>query len=309
MIRASRTSEQGGNEEGKETNEVGTKKRRHAHAGGSTRRGFLAASVAGGAVVTGACLSCGKRPAPSAGACANPGKPNVVLIYVDDLGYGELGCQGNAEVPTPNIDSLAKNGVRFTQGYVTSPYCSPSRAGLMTGRYQTRFGHENNPTGRHNLHPKAGLPLSERTLADQLKAGGYATGLVGKWHLGATEPYHPLRRGFDEFYGFLHEGHFYVPPPYRVVVSFLRKRDIPPAARPYVGEGDLYHYWLNNWDEPPYDENNPLLRGTQPAAEDAYLTDAFTREAVSFIERHRDRPFFLYLPYNALHSPLQAPSH
>jgi arylsulfatase A-like enzyme len=233
-------------------------------------------------------------------------RPNVVLILVDDLGYGELGCQGNRQIPTPHIDSLARHGVRFTQGYVTASFCAPSRAGLMTGRYQTRFGHEGNPTGRYNLDPKAGLPPSERTLADQLRAAGYATGLVGKWHLGGTEEHHPMRRGFDEFYGFLHEGHFYVPPPYRNVVSFLRKRDIPPESRPYVGAGNLYHHWLNNWDEPPYDENNPILRGTRPVVEETYLTDALTREAVAFIERHKQRPFFLYLAYNAVHSPLQA---
>ena len=92
--------------------------------------------------------------------------PNVLLILVDDLGYGELGCQGNSEIPTPNIDSIAKNGVRCTSGYVTASYCSPSRAGLLTGRYQTRFGHELNPVGKHNLDPKAGLPITETTIAN-----------------------------------------------------------------------------------------------------------------------------------------------
>jgi arylsulfatase A-like enzyme len=237
---------------------------------------------------------------------AEPARPNVVLILVDDLGYGELGCQGNPQIPTPHIDSLARNGVRFTQGYVTASFCSPSRAGLMTGRYQTRFGHENNPTGRSNFDPGAGLPGSERTLADQLKAVGYATGIVGKWHLGRAESQHPMNRGFDEFYGFLHEGHYYVPPPYDNVVSFLRKRDIPPESRPYIGGGNLYHYWLNNWNEPPYDEDNPVQRGRSPIVEPEYLTDALTREAVAFIDRHKDQPFFLYLAYNAVHSPMQA---
>ncbi len=122
-------------------------------------------------------------PPLSAGA-APARKPNILLIFIDDLGYGELGCQGNPEIPTPHIDSLAETGVRCTAGYVTASYCSPSRAGLLTGRYQTRFGHELNPVGGHNLDPKAGLPLTERTLADRLKAAGYATGLIGKWHLG-----------------------------------------------------------------------------------------------------------------------------
>jgi arylsulfatase A-like enzyme len=107
-------------------------------------------------------------------------RPNILLIVTDDLGYGELGCQGNRQIPTPHIDSIASNGIRFTDGHVTAPVCSPSRAGLLTGRYQTRFGHELNAIGRQNLQPEVGLPLSEVTLADALKAAGYATGLIGK---------------------------------------------------------------------------------------------------------------------------------
>ena len=140
--------------------------------------------------------------------------PNVVLLFADDLGYGELGCQGNLGIPTPHIDSIATNGIRFTQGYVTAAFCSASRAGLMTGRYQTRFGYEFNPTGSHNEDPDAGLPLSQTTIADMLAEAGYVNGLVGKWHLCGTAKYHPFRRGFDEFFGFLHEGHYFVPPPY-----------------------------------------------------------------------------------------------
>src|SRR5262249_36720588 len=122
----------------------------------------------------------------AAGVCAAPApeRPNVVVLLADDLGYGELGCQGNPQIPTPNIDSLARAGVRITSGYVTAPVCSPSRAGLLTGRYQTRFGHELNAIGKENLRPEVGLPLTESTLADRLKAAGYATGLVGKWHQG-----------------------------------------------------------------------------------------------------------------------------
>lgn len=141
-------------------------------------------------------------------------RPNIVLLLADDLGYGELGCQGNAEIPTPHIDSIARGGVRFTQGYATAPYCTPSRAELLTGRYQTRFGHELNVVGAQNLDQNVGLPLSETTLAERLQKAGYATGCIGKWHLGANEKFHPQPRGFDEFYGFLHEGHFYQPPPY-----------------------------------------------------------------------------------------------
>lgn len=231
--------------------------------------------------------------------------PNVLLFLVDDLGYGELGCQGNPLIPTPHIDSIANNGVRCTSGYVTASYCSPSRAGLLTGRYQTRFGYELNPVGKHNLHPKAGLPLAERTIADQLKSAGYVTGLVGKWHLGASEHFHPLNRGFDEFYGFLHEGHFFVPPPYEGVTSFLRRKVLPAGTGPRWRKGDIIYTSHMGHDEPPYDEHNPILRGRKPIVEPEYLTDALTREAVAFIDRHKKKPFFLYLSYNAVHSPLQ----
>jgi len=232
--------------------------------------------------------------------------PSVVVIFVDDLGYGELGCQGNREIPTENIDSLAAAGVRFTDGYVTASYCSPSRAGLLTGRYQTRFGYELNPVGAHNQDPRAGLPGSEVTLAAHLRDAGYATALIGKWHLGGTAAYHPLRRGFDEFFGFLHEGHFYVPPPYHGVTTMLRRKALPGGGRGRAVDGRLIHTTHMGHNEPPYDAGNPILRGGQPVVEPAYLTDALTREAVDFIGRHRRRPFFLYLAYNAVHSPLQA---
>jgi arylsulfatase B len=232
--------------------------------------------------------------------------PNVVVILVDDLGYGELGCQGNTQIPTPHIDSLARSGVRFTRGYVTAPLCSPSRAGLLTGRYQTRIGHEFNPIGKENLDPAIGLPPAERTLAECLRAAGYATGLVGKWHLGGSEEYHPQRRGFDEFFGFLHEGHYYVPPPFEGVTSFLRVGALPDAFGGRKIEGRIVWSSHLGHDEPPYDESNPILRGSGPVAEPAHLTDALTREAVAFIDRHKERPFFLLLAYNAVHSPMQA---
>lgn len=228
-----------------------------------TRRALLASALAG----------------PVA---AKPAKPSVVVFVADDLGYGETGFQGNREIPTPHIDSIAANGVRFTQGYVTAPFCCPSRAGLMTGRYQTRFGHELNAIGLRNNDPNIGLPLTEKTIADHLKASGYRTACIGKWHLGGSAKFHPQRRGFDEFFGFLFEGHYYVPPPYRGVESHLRN------------------------PEPPYDEGNPIRRGSDPVEESAYLTDALTREALRFVASARRDPFFLYMPYNAVHSPMQA---
>jgi arylsulfatase A-like enzyme len=203
--------------------------------------------------------------APFALAQANA-KPNIVLIVADDLGYGELGVQDATDIATPNIDSIAKNGVRFTSGYVSCPVCSPTRAGLLTGRYQQRFGHEFNPG--NTPAEKFGLPLTESTVADRLKAVGYATGIIGKWHLGFAAEYHPLNRGFDEFFGFLGGAHSYI------------------DAR--AGGA------------------NPILRGTEAVDEKEYLTDALTREAAAFVNRRRGRPFFLYLAYNAVHGPMQA---
>jgi arylsulfatase A-like enzyme len=193
--------------------------------------------------------------------------PNIVLIVADDLGYGELGIQGCKDIPTPNIDGIARRGVRFTNGYVSCPVCSPTRAGLLTGRYQQRFGHEFNPGHEQTPDPNFGLPRTETTLAERLKTLGYATGMVGKWHLGFRPDLQPTRRGFDEFFGFLGGAHNYL----------NRERG---AIR--------------------------ILRGTVPTPEREYLTDALAREAVDFIGRHRHEPFFLYLPFNAVHAPLQA---
>lgn len=195
-------------------------------------------------------------------------KPNILLILADDLGYGELSCQGNPQIPTPNIDSIAKGGVRFTNGYVSGTYCSPTRAGLMTGRYQQRFGHEFNPGPAQNSPGTFGLSLKETTIASRLKAAGYATGMFGKWHLGYRPDFHPLKRGFDEYFGFLGGAHDY----------------LDAAADPH----------------------NPILRGTAPVSEVDYTTDAFAREAVAFIEKHKSEPWFVYLPFNAVHAPLES---
>ena len=234
-------------------------------------------------------------------------RPNVVVLVADDLGYGELGCYGGKEVPTPEIDKLASGGVRFTDGYVTAPFCAASRAGLLTGRYQTRFGFEFNPIGAKNEDPKIGLPVNERTLPQWLRDAGYVTSLVGKWHLGGTAAYHPQRRGFDEFFGFLHEGHYFVPPPWSNVTTWLRRKHLPDGSTGRWTSPDGRLVWSThmNGQEPDYDANNPILRNSQPQAETANLTDAFTREAESFIERHQQQPFCLVVAYNAVHSPMQ----
>ena len=197
-------------------------------------------------------------------------QPNIIVIISDDMGYADIGIHGCQDIASPNIDSIARNGFRFTNGYVSCPVCSPTRAGLATGRYQQRFGHEFNtgpPPG--GLEEHVGLPLTEVTIADVMKSAGYVTGVVGKWHLGMAPHFHPFKRGYDEFFGFLHGGHSYIDP----------------------GLGTF----------------NPILRGTEPVDEKEYLTDAFSREAVAFVQRHHDKPFFLYLAYNAVHTPLQAP--
>jgi arylsulfatase A-like enzyme len=202
-----------------------------------------------------------------AAAAADAGKPNVIVIVADDMGYADVGVNGCRDIPTPHIDSLAKNGVRCSQGYVSHPYCSPTRAGLLTGRYQQRFGHEFNPGPPAEGNVESGLPTTETTFADRMKAAGYATGLVGKWHLGHGEKFHPLARGFDEFFGFLGGAH-----------SYLRS-----------GTG-----------------RNAIFRGREEVQEKEYLTDAFAREGVAFIERHKGEPFFLYWAFNAVHGPLEA---
>jgi arylsulfatase A-like enzyme len=198
-------------------------------------------------------------------------RPNIVLILADDLGYADVGFTGGREIPTPHIDRLAADGVRFSQGYVSHPFCSPSRAGLLTGRYQQRFGHENNP--KYDPHDeRSGLPPDEVTLADVLGRAGYRTGAVGKWHLGAAPRFHPNARGFVEFFGFIGGSHNYLP-------------GLPGSGQYVI----------------------PLDRSGAAVDEREYLTEAFAREAVAFIERQGGDPFFLYLPFNAPHGPFQAP--
>jgi arylsulfatase B len=234
-------------------------------------------------------------------------RPNILFIVADDLGYGELGCYGGKDIPTPHLDALAAGGARFTSGYITAPMCAASRAALVTGRYQTRFGFEFNPVGAKNSEPGIGLPLGEKTVADRLRDAGYATALVGKWHLGGTAPFHPQRRGFDEFFGFLHEGHYFVPPPWQGVTTWLRRKTLPDGSQGRWTSPDGRIVWSTHlgYHEPDYDADNPILRGSQPTDERANLTDAFTREACDFIARHKAQPWFLYLAYSAVHSPLQ----
>ncbi|MEO1526008.1 MAG: sulfatase-like hydrolase/transferase [Planctomycetota bacterium] len=230
---------------------------------------------------------------------------NVVVIVADDLGYGETGMMGNQEIPTPRIDALAASGIRCTSGYVTASYCSPSRAALVTGRYQGRFGYDANPTGKKNLLPTSGLPETESTFVQTLRDAGYRTGLVGKWHLGGVPEKHPMKRGFESFYGFLHEGHYYVPgPPHGGVYTMLRDTSLESGER--VRDGNVVRGNYARINEPPYDQDNPMLRGTEEIEEPRYLTDAIADEAVEYIGKHREDPFCLMVCFNAVHSPMQA---
>ncbi len=208
----------------------------------------------------------------AAGASAT--RPNIVFIVADDMGYADCGVHGSRDIPTPNLDSLAASGIRFTDGYVTGAVCSPTRAALLTGRHQLRVGVPDwvPPGGR-------GMDSRVPTLPEYLRKSGYRTALVGKWHLGESQECQPLNRGFDEFFGFLGGGRSYWP--------------ATPASAQYGGENYIR-----------------LVRGGEAVEETEYLTFAFGREAVGFIARQRDhqeQPFFLMLSFNAVHDPMEAP--
>jgi len=207
-------------------------------------------------------------------------KPNIIIILTDDQGYADVGFNGSKDIRTPGIDRLARNGVVFKEGYVSYAVCGPSRAGLITGRYQDRFGFSRNPLLAPN-DSTMGLPLSEETMADALKKAAYTTGAIGKWHLGAHESLHPNKRGFDEFFGFLSGGHQYFP-------ENLTLKDLSEVKAQFDGY------------------RTKLLRNHTRIEESEYLTDAFSREALKFVQAHNQEPFFLYLAYNAPHAPMQA---
>lgn len=206
-------------------------------------------------------------------AAQPPARPNILVIVADDLGYADIGVHGGRDVPTPHLDALARAGTHFTSGYVSAPYCSPARAGFLTGRYQTRFGHEFNP--HVGDEATLGLPLGERTIADHLRAAGYATGLIGKWHQGFSEKHHPQSRGFDEYFGFLVGAHNY---------------QLTREAAPKFGTAG---------------SQNLIYRGSDVQKLDGFATTLFTDEAMAFTDRHAAQPWFLYLAYNAVHTPLE----
>lgn len=193
--------------------------------------------------------------------------PNIIILLVDDAGYADFGFMGSKDLETPNIDKLADRGVVFTDAHVSATVCAPSRAGLITGRYQQRFGHE------CNIPPYGlGMDTTEVTLAYVLKDAGYATAIFGKWHLGLSPPYHPCNRGFDEFFGFLGGSRSYFP--YEDTMKVVKERLL-----------------LHNWER---------------AGFDGYLTDVLGEKAIKFIDENKKQPFFIFLSFNAVHTPMHA---
>ncbi|NLE37117.1 MAG: sulfatase [Pirellulaceae bacterium] len=218
--------------------------------------------------------------ATSIALAARPAPPNVVIIFADDLGYGDLGCYGHPTIHTPRLDRMAQEGQRWTEFYVAAPMCTPSRASLMTGRLPVRNGMCS--LTHHVLYPNStsGLPPGEITVAEMLKTAGYVTGMVGKWHLGHHPEFLPTRQGFDTFYGL----------PYS---NDMHNKRFPPEK---PGDKAI----IKNIGV-------PLMRGEETIenpVDQATLTKRYTKEAVRFIETNQDRPFFLYLAHTMPHTPL-----
>jgi len=206
--------------------------------------------------------------------------PNLIVIMADDLGYADVGFNGCTDIPTPNIDRIASNGIKFTNGYTTYSVCSPSRAGFITGRYSQRFGYERNVQYQPG-DSLMGLPQDEATLAEVLRVCGYSSGIIGKWHLGAHISNHPLNRGFDEFFGHLGGGHSYFPENLTIEDSYSIN-----------SERESYRTYI--------------MRNHEAVKTTGYLTDEFSDEALRFVETYKEEPFFLFLSYNAPHGPLEA---
>ncbi|EDM27836.1 N-acetylgalactosamine 6-sulfatase (GALNS) [Lentisphaera araneosa HTCC2155] len=203
-------------------------------------------------------------------------KPNIILILADDLGYEDLGFLGAPDIKTPHIDALARSGMNFTQGYQSASVCGPSRAGLLTGRYQQLFGSGENPPETGELSkrfPDAGIPLDEQMIFDLLKPAAYTTGVIGKWHMGLSHEQRPTQRSVDYYYGFLNGAHSY------------REAKMDMKGAPMT------------W---------PIFRNNEPVPFSGYTTEVFNDEGVNFIKRNKDKPFFLYMSYNSVHGPWEA---
>ncbi|MBB6460475.1 sulfatase family protein [Flammeovirga kamogawensis] len=208
--------------------------------------------------------------------------PNLIVIMTDDMGWADVGFNGCKDIPTPNIDVIADQGVKFNEGYVSFPVCGPSRAGFLTGRYQDRFGYTTNPSIDPN-NAISGLPVEEETIAQVLNKADYKSAIIGKWHMGTNPVFHPLVRGFDYFYGFLSGGHNYFP-----------------ENLTLNGLSEVTSKW--GWYRTKIIENRENVETTD------YLTDELTNSAVKYIKKQADagENFMVYLAYNAPHTPLQA---
>ncbi|WP_224746069.1 sulfatase [Neiella litorisoli] len=211
--------------------------------------------------------------------CSAQTPPNILLILSDDAGYADFGFHGSQVMKTPHLDQLAKQGIQFTQAYVTAAVCGPSRAGLLTGRYQQKFGYEENNVPGYMSSSELtgddmGLPLDQMTIADHLKKQGYTTGLFGKWHMGNADRFHPLKRGFDTFYGFRGGARSY----YEFNQDNVNTR-----------QEDYLERDFGNFEESP-----------------KYLTDALADATSAFIEANQNQPFFAFLSFNAVHTPMEA---
>jgi len=228
-------------------------------------------------------VCCGLLTCHSAAAADPPARPNIVFILVDDMGYADLGCTGATDIRTPHIDRLAREGLKLANFYSNAPVCTPTRTAFITGRWQQRIGFEwamgftaeqyRRVNGQWVPEPDKlafGLPSEQVTIAERLQAAGYATGAFGKWHLGYQPEHNPTRHGFDEYFGVL------------------------------LGHADYYRY---NY----FDGTYCLRDGEQPVRLEGYLTDHLNRRAVEFVRQHADKPFFLYVPHLAVHSPYQPP--
>lgn len=216
-----------------------------------------------------------------------PAQPNILVIMVDDLGYADVGFNGCKDILTPNIDRLAKEGAICSSGYVSGPMCGPSRAGFISGQTQSKFGWYGNPGTP--LDPKQGLPKSIKTVAHYMQEQGYVTGGVGKWHMGTAPNQHPNKLGYDYWWGFLSGGHLYYPDNH---ASYNGK--YVNMKKPYKMR-DMHH-------------TLPIINNNEPVEWEQYLTHEITNQGVSFIEKNQDKPFFLFMSYNAPHEYLEAPN-
>lgn len=223
-----------------------------------------------------AVLSCGTRPEPEVE------RPNFIVIFADDLGYGDLGCFGHPTIRTPNLDRLAYEGQRWTNFYVAAPVCTPSRAALLTGRYPLRNGMCDDVRGVFFPDSAGGLPPEEITIAEVLKQAGYYAACIGKWHLGHLPEYLPTRQGFDYYFGI----------PYSNDMD--RSPDSPPGRAAF--DDPRIEYW-----------NVPLMRNEEimeRPADQTTITQRYTKEVIRLIRENRDRPFFIYLAHTMVHVPL-----